>query len=119
MRHALTATAAFASLFAISPAHADFAGCIQGLKSAAASQGVSAAVFDSTMSGVTPDPKVLEALNSQPEFKTPIWEYLGFAVDDQKVADGRAMMSRHAAALASAEQRYGVDRHTIAASTLR
>lgn len=96
-------------------ARADFAGCLASLKSAAAGQGVSAATFDRVMAGVTPDPKVMEAFNSQPEFKTPIWDYLAFLVDDQKVADGRAMMQRHASALASAEQRYGVDRFTIAA----
>ena len=114
-RKAMTVPVALVLLTTANPARADFAGCIAGLKSSFAGQGISAAVFDRTMAGVTPDPKVLEALNSQPEFKTPIWEYLGFAVDDQKVADGRAMMSRHAAALASAEQRYGVDKHTIAA----
>ena len=97
------------------PARADFAGCLAGLKSSAASQGVSGATFDRVMAGVTPDPKVIEALNSQPEFKTPIWDYLAFLVDEQKVADGKAGMARHASALASAEARYGVDRHTIAA----
>ena len=97
------------------PARADFAGCLAGLKSSAASQGVSGATFDRVMAGVTPDPKVIEALNSQPEFKTPIWDYLAFLVDEQKVADGKAGMARHASALAAAEARYGVDRHTIAA----
>ena len=31
----------------------------------------------------------------QPEFKTPIWDYLGFLVDEQRVADGRAMMRQY------------------------
>lgn len=94
---------------------ADFNSCIAGLKGVAGKQGVSAATFDRVMAGVTPDMKVIEALNSQPEFKTPIWDYLAVLVDEQKVREGRAMMQRHARALASAEQRYGVDRHTIAA----
>ncbi len=64
---------------------------------------------------MTPDPKVIESLQFQPEFRTPIWDYLATLVDEQKVAEGRAMMQRHAQALASAEQRYGVDRFTIAA----
>ncbi|MBM3607073.1 MAG: lytic murein transglycosylase [Alphaproteobacteria bacterium] len=107
----LTASAlAFAA-----PARADFNACIAGLKGVAAKQGVSAATFDRVMAGVTPDMKVIEALNSQPEFKTPIWDYLAVLVDEQKVRDGRAMMQRHARALAAAEQRYGVDRYTIAA----
>ncbi len=115
-RKAVIAASVIASLApGITAARADFAGCLAGLKTSAAGQGISGATFDRVMSGVTPDPKVLEAFNSQPEFKTPIWDYLAFLVDDQKVADGRAMMARHAQALASAEARYGVDRHTIAA----
>ncbi len=115
-RKILAATAAMSmSAFGASQAHADFASCLAGLKSAAAGQGISAATFDRVMAGVTPDPKVMEAFNSQPEFKTPIWDYLAFLVDEQKVNEGRAMMARHGSALASAEQRYGVDRHTIAA----
>lgn len=105
---------AFAAI-AAGPARADFATCLAGLKSTAAAQGIAAATFERVMSGVTPDPKVMEAFNSQPEFRTPIWDYLAFLVDEQKVSEGRAMMARHASILASAEARYGVDRHTIAA----
>lgn len=99
----------------IAPARADFDSCLASLRASAVQQGVSAATFDRTMAGVTPDPKVIESMNAQPEFKTPIWDYLATLVDEQKVAEGRQMMSRHAQALASAEQRFGVDRYTIAA----
>ncbi|MBL8589549.1 MAG: lytic murein transglycosylase [Methylobacteriaceae bacterium] len=97
------------------PALADFEGCLAGIRAQAASQGVPGAVFDRMMAGVAPDPKIIELMNNQPEFKTPIWDYLAVLVDDEKVAEGRAMMSRHASALAAAEQRFGVDRHAIAA----
>ena len=104
-----------ASLTAALPARADFDDCVAGIRSAALSQGVSGAVFDRAMAGVTPDPKVIEAMNSQPEFKTPIWDYLGALVDEERVAEGRQMLRTHASTLAAAEQRYGVDRHTIVA----
>ncbi len=67
------------------------------------------------MRGVAPDPKVIEAMDAQPEFKTPIWDYLASLVDNQKVSEGRANMQRYASVLAAAEQRFGVDRHTVAA----
>ena len=51
----------------------------------------------------------------QPEFKMPIWDYLGFLVDEQRVADGRAMMRQYEQILRAAERRFGVDRHVIAA----
>lgn len=96
-------------------ARADFASCVAGLRSHALGQGISGPVFDRMMNGVTPDMKIIEAMNAQPEFKTPIWDYLATLVDDQKVAEGRAMLQRHAGVLAQIEQAYGVDRHTVVA----
>ena len=93
----------------------EFQACLSGVRAEAAQRGVSGATFDRVMAGVTPDPRVIESLQFQPEFKTPIWDYLATLVDEQKVKEGRAMMARHAQALAAAEQRFGVDRHTIAA----
>lgn len=102
-------------VLAASAAQADFDSCVAGLRSEALAKGVSGATFDRAMAGVTPDMKVIEAMNNQPEFKTPIWDYLGTLVDDEKVAEGRNMLRQHASTLAAAEQRFGVDRHTIVA----
>jgi len=96
-------------------AAADFEGCIAGIRRSAAQAGVSRTTFDRVMAGVTTDPTVIEAMQKQPEFTTPIWDYLAFLVDEQRVAEGKQMMQRHAAALASAERRFGVDRYSIAA----
>ena len=76
------------------PARADFDSCLAGIQSQAAA-GVSAQTFRSATSGISYDDKVIELSQAQPEFKTPIWDYM--------------------AALAQAESRYGVDRYTIAA----
>jgi lytic murein transglycosylase len=93
----------------------DFRSCVSSLRGEAASRGVSTAIFDSAMAGVEPDPKVVEAMQNQPEFKWLIWDYLAALVDEEKVAQGRDMLRQHAATLARAEQVYGVDRHTIVA----
>jgi lytic murein transglycosylase len=95
-------------------AQGDFRSCLSGLRGEAAAKGVSAGTFDAVARGLEPDMKVLELMANQPEFKTPIWDYLAMLVDDERVADGRAAMSRWSSALASAEGRYGVDRYTIA-----
>jgi lytic murein transglycosylase len=102
-------------LLAAMPASADFASCVAGLRSHALGQGISGATFDRTMNGVEPDMKIIELMNSQPEFKTPIWDYLATLVDDQKVAEGRAMLRQHANTLARIEQTFGVDRHAVVA----
>lgn len=96
-------------------AQGNFQSCLSGLRADAAAKGVSTATFDRAMAGVEPDMKVIEAMNNQPEFKTPIWDYLGTLVDEEKVAEGRAMLRQHGSTLATAEQRFGVDRHTILA----
>jgi lytic murein transglycosylase len=93
----------------------DFRACLSGLKSDAASKGISAATFDAATRGLQPDMKVLEFLDFQPEFKTPIWDYLAALVDEQRVVDGRAMLRQYANALAAAQQKYGVDPATVIA----
>lgn len=103
------------TLMAVTPACADFAACKEGLKSEAVRSGVSAETAATALDGVAADPKVLELEGVQPEFKTPIWDYLAMLVDDERVADGKAAMAEHAKALALAEQRFGVSKYAIAA----
>jgi lytic murein transglycosylase len=96
------------------PARADFSSCVTSLRGEAAAQGISAATLDQAFGGLQPDLKVLDFQKDQPEFKTPIWDYLASLVDDERVADGKAKMAEDGAALAMAEQRYGVSRYVIA-----
>src|ERR1700723_219299 len=65
--------------------------------------------------GLEPDPKVLDLQHQQPEFKTPVWDYVDGLVDDDRVADGKAAMARESRALARAEEKYGVPRTMLAA----
>jgi lytic murein transglycosylase len=92
-----------------------YAACMQRLRGSAQAAGVSAATLDRHVSGLQPDLGVLELLDRQPEFTTPIWDYLAGLVDEERVADGRAMLSTHAATLARVEREYGVDPATVVA----
>ena len=58
---------------------------------------------------------ILDKLNYQPEFKLPIWDYLSGLVDDERIADGRAGLSRHADVLQRIQTTYGVDPATVVA----
>ncbi|NBJ10257.1 lytic murein transglycosylase [Microvirga arsenatis] len=95
-------------------AQADFGSCLAGLRSQAAAKGISAQAFDAATRGIAPDLTILDLMNNQPEFKTPIWDYLAALVDDERVQDGRMAMRQWGQALAAAEARFGVDRHAIA-----
>jgi lytic murein transglycosylase len=96
-------------------ARADFASCVGSLKADAARSGISAKTLDIAFNGLEPDTKVLDFQKQQPEFKTPVWDYVDGLVDDDRVADGKAAMAREGRALARAEEKYGVSRYMLAA----
>ncbi|MBF9233022.1 lytic murein transglycosylase [Microvirga alba] len=116
IRNLAPAILALAGLAAATPvsAQADFRSCLSGLRSQAAAKGISGQAFDVATRGIAPDMQILELMDNQPEFKTPIWDYLAALVDDERVQDGKAAMRQWGQALASAEARFGVDRHVIA-----
>jgi len=89
--------------------------CVAGLRQAASGQGISASTLDLAFKGIEPDETVLKAFDFQPEFRTPIWDYLAGLVDDERVADGQDKLKEWSKTLAEAEQKYGVDRYTIVA----
>lgn len=94
---------------------ATFRGCMARLRGPATAKGVDGASFDRLAASLVPDMTVLPLLDQQPEFTTPIWDYLAALVDQQRVDDGLAMLARHADVLARAESGYGVDPATVVA----
>lgn len=94
---------------------ADFKTCVGELRREATRHGITPQSFDTAMTGVEPDQSVLDAMESQPEFVTPIWDYMAGLVDEQRIADGRAKLKEWASTLAEAEQKFGVDRHVLVA----
>jgi glucose-6-phosphate 1-epimerase len=93
----------------------DFGSCLNRLQGAAQAKGVSAASFAQFTKGLQPDMTVLPLLDAQPEFTTPIWDYLAGLVDDQRVDDGKARMTEHADLLRKVAARYQVDPATVVA----
>ena len=104
---------------AISPvlaqSDAAFDACLSRLRAEAPSHDVTVDTFDRHTDALAPDPTVLEALDYQPEFRTPIWDYLAALVDEERIADGRAMLAEWDDVLGKVEAQYGVDRYTVVA----
>ena len=94
---------------------AEFARCLSAMQPQAAARGIDAATFARFTDGLQPDRSVLALLDAQPEFTTPIWDYLAGLVDDQRVADGRTMLATHRDLLARLATQYGVDPETLVA----
>lgn len=92
-----------------------FERCLDSLRGKATTAGVPGAAFDHYTATLAPDPSVLELLDAQPEFTTPIWDYLAALVDERRITQGREMLTRHAGTLAQVEAEYGVDPATVVA----
>ncbi|WP_135447577.1 lytic murein transglycosylase [Tabrizicola caldifontis] len=84
-------------------------------RSRALAAGVSAAVFDAALRGVTFDPKVVERDRKQNEFSKTIWDYLDTAVSEDRVALGLKAIARHRDLLERIEADYGVEKEVVAA----
>jgi len=72
-------------------------------------RGISASTFDQAFVGVEPDPAVITADRSQPEFTKPVWEYLATAVSPLRVRNGKSLLIQQAGLLAALEARYGIE----------
>ena len=108
-------TSAAAQVPPVSPSTSDFQACLSRVRAQAQGSGVSATTFDRALAGVEHDQSVIDLSNNQPEFRTPIWDYLAALVDEERAADGKAMLKQWDQVLTQAEQRYNVDRYTIVA----
>lgn len=92
-----------------------FADWRQALRSEAIAAGIDAALFDHVLAGISPDPAVLKADSSQPEFTRPVWEYLDGAVSSSRIGRGRVLLAQHNLVLQRIEQQYGVEAQILVA----
>lgn len=93
----------------------NFQSCLANLRSQAIAAGVSSSTYDRYTQNLTPDYSVIDKLNYQPEFSTPIWDYLSGLVDEERVALGKQKLAQHRDVLNRASQVYGVPAETIVA----
>jgi len=102
------------SSLAAAPARADWSSCLAGLRQAAAGAGVDHDTIAAATDGLQPNDAV-SFMDKQPEFTTPVWDYISGLVDEERVDEGRELMRRHQSALHAAESRFGVDAAVITA----
>lgn len=116
----LVSAAVFALVSGVLPlearADAGFVRWINEFSATASKSGISKKTYNAAFAGVTtPDPEVLRKAGYQPEFKTPIWEYLDSRVNPYTVSVGRDMAAKHGRTLAALERHFGVDRNILLA----
>ena len=104
--------AALALALAIGPASGQstepFNSFLSGLWKDAAAQGISRATFDLAFAGVTPDARVLGAMQHAPEYGKPVGAYIESIVSPSRIAVGTRKSAQWADTLRAVEDKYGV-----------
>lgn len=93
----------------------DFDAFIARFEQNAVAAGISRDLYRSLTGHLAPDPRVPNLIASQPEFTTPIWDYLDARVSDRRIAAGRKAFIANATLITSIGERYGVDPYILAA----
>src|SRR5688572_6215892 len=70
---------------AIREAAANFNNCVAGMWPDAARRGVSQESFQKFTAGLSPDLRIMDLMDSQPEFTKAIWDYLDILVNDNRL----------------------------------
>ena len=99
---------------AIREAAANFNNCVAGMWPDAARRGISQESFARFTAGLAPDLRIMDLMDSQPEFTKAIWEYLDILVNDNRLAKGREILAKYKPQFDAVEKAYGVDRYIIA-----
>ena len=100
---------------AIRAAAADFDNCIANLWPDAARRGITRENYDRFTAGLTPDLRIMDLLDAQPEFTKAPWDYLDLLVSDDRIAHGRALLAQYAPVFSAEQRIYGVDPAIVAA----
>jgi len=88
---------------------------VANFRSKAVAAGVDRQVYDAVMGGLTPDPRVPKLVTAQPEFTTPIWDYIDGRVTAGRIERGKAAIARNQALFAAVGEAYGVDPYLLGA----
>jgi len=99
----------------IRKAAANFESCLESMWPLAQKRNVSRATYDKYVTGLTPDLRIMDLLDAQPEFTKAFWDYLDILVSDARIQGGRDLLAKHKAVLDKMEKAYGVDRHFVVA----
>jgi lytic murein transglycosylase len=100
---------------AIRQAAANFSGCVAAMWPDAARRNITQQNFERFTAGLEPDLRIMDLMDSQPEFTKAIWDYLDILVNDNRLAKGREILAKYKPQFDAAEKTYGVDRYAIAA----
>lgn len=85
------------------------------METVAVGNGISRDFYRAVMGPIAPDPSIPSLISGQPEFVTPVWEYLDARIGSGRIARGQSAIAANGGLLSAIGQRYGVDPYVLAA----
>jgi membrane-bound lytic murein transglycosylase B len=92
-----------------------FGDFLAALRPEAIANGVNPANYDAIVRDLTPDPRVPNLVETQPEFTTPVWDYIDTRVNSARIERGRAALARNAELFSAIGAGFGVDPYLLGA----
>ncbi len=80
----------------------------------AVAQGRNRDVVTRLLSGISPDPRIIQQDQNQAEFVRPPWEYVNAAVSPARIQAGQLKRAENALLFGQIQEKYGVDADIIA-----
>ena len=99
---------------AIRDAAANFDRCLANYWPEASKRGITAENYQRFTQGLTPDLRIMDLLDAQPEFTKAVWDYIDLLVTDERMQRGRELLTQYKPIFDAVEKSYGVDRYIIA-----
>jgi lytic murein transglycosylase len=100
---------------AIRQAADNFGACLERIWPAAAKRAITRDFYQSATAQLTPDLRIMDLMDNQPEFTKSFWDYLDILVNDPRIAKGRELLQKYSKTFDAVEKAYGVDRYIITA----
>ncbi|MEO1291915.1 MAG: lytic murein transglycosylase [Pseudomonadota bacterium] len=94
---------------------AGFRAWIRSFEGEARRAGIPRSIYQQAFADVRLNNAVLERDARQPEFATPIWDYLGLLVSDTRIGNGRRALAQYRGLLDRISERYGVPPEIVTA----
>jgi membrane-bound lytic murein transglycosylase B len=88
---------------------------IKNFEPTAVAAGVTHETYAKAMYGIQPNASVPELVTSQPEFTTPLWDYIDKRVTDWRIGKGKEAIEQNQALMKTIGDRYGVDPYLLSA----
>ncbi|WP_404402269.1 lytic murein transglycosylase [Pelagibacterium halotolerans] len=92
-----------------------FAAFKDRFEAVAVAAGIDRALYRSVMGPVAEDPSIARYIGGQPEFVTPIWEYIDQRVSAGRIERGRVAMAANVGLFEAVGSAYGVDPYILGA----